>query len=874
MANPDTAERFDPLLSFLEGIAAMIVIFQEGKVVFANQNIREFLKKNELIGMSQEELVQLIAQDTKELSGLLERAEKSGQARPRLIKLNEKLEKGKERIAYTRYFKIGPRKYATALILMDPESFWDIETTLVGKPQRFMAMLDSMKDWIWEIDSECVFTYSNRASERILGMPPEELIGKNINDVLSSSETEQFIKELSRSFPSDKELIVYRLSYTDKAGKPHYMELEVFPIFDEDGLFAGFRGISRDVTKEHLSLQRVKLSEKKYKTLFEGANDAIFLMNNYVFQDCNAKTLEMFGCNREDIIGKHPWEFSPEKQPDGRDSREKAIEMMDKALTEPQRFYWKHRKKDGTLFDAEVSLNRLKLSTKGKMLQAIVRDVTEKFEYEARLEESAAKFRTLFEQSPDVRMVTDSSLRIVEMNDAALNALRLKREEVIGKRLGEVLPERLAEDFSRMITQVLTTKEMHRTEYHLQLEGLDCWLDLVLSPIPGREEKVCYVLSSGHNVTPRKLAEINLSEQKNKLQLIQDNIDFGVMVIDRDFKIVEMNRQLSQWSPNTKAGDICRRAFEHCKFADKDAQGCPGERVFSTKKPYYESLELECDGQKKFFEFRSLPIFDEKGEVKYVMEIIDDVTEKNLINRQLDMMRKRAELYVDLMAHDIVNYITPVNCYLDFLLSSPDLSDEHRELIRHMFEQLSKTSSLIKNVRTMGEAYRLKEYIETQDLKELIENAERDAMSLFPWKNIKFTHSFPDGKCAVDAHKLLMNALSNVYQNSIKADAHDEVVIDTIVSRERDASGEYYLIRIDDRGHGIPEEQKKALLSEETKSFESMYSERDKRTSRGMGLRLIRMIVELSGGSIDIEDRVSGDPSQGTSFRIRLPIKT
>jgi len=67
--------------------------------------------------------------------------------------------------------------------------------------------------------------------------------------------------------------------------------------------------------------------------------------------------MTMFGCDsKDDILGHSPWEFFPEKQPDGLDSRKKAITYIRKALGgEPQRFYWRHCKKDGTEFDAEVS---------------------------------------------------------------------------------------------------------------------------------------------------------------------------------------------------------------------------------------------------------------------------------------------------------------------------------------------------------------------------------------------------------------------------------------------------------------------------------------------------------------------------------------
>ena len=120
-----------------------------------------------------------------------------------------------------------------------------------------------------------------------------------------------------------------------------------------------------------------KQEEITYRLLFESAHDAIFLMNEYLFIDCNSKALEMFGCERDDIVGASPAQFSPEHQPDGRESSVSAKERMDAAIAgSGQVFEWRHLMKDGTPIDVEVSLNAFTLNGKSN-LQAIVRDISE-----------------------------------------------------------------------------------------------------------------------------------------------------------------------------------------------------------------------------------------------------------------------------------------------------------------------------------------------------------------------------------------------------------------------------------------------------------------------------------------------------------------
>ncbi len=125
-------------------------------------------------------------------------------------------------------------------------------------------------------------------------------------------------------------------------------------------------------------------SESRFRSIFENANDAIFIMKDNVFIDCNLKTLEIFGGKKEQIIGKAPDELSPPYQASGVTSKEHAREKINAVLqNKPQRFEWIHQKMDETLFDADISLNKIEFKEQAVLL-AIVRDITQrkKDEYE------------------------------------------------------------------------------------------------------------------------------------------------------------------------------------------------------------------------------------------------------------------------------------------------------------------------------------------------------------------------------------------------------------------------------------------------------------------------------------------------------------
>lgn len=124
--------------------------------------------------------------------------------------------------------------------------------------------------------------------------------------------------------------------------------------------------------------RRLHKSDEKYRAVFENTNDAILIIEDELYADCNPVTLTTFGCSQEDILGKSPFDFLPLYQSDGTPSTEKAIRYKNAALNgTPVRFEWQHIRFDGTTFDAEVSLSRLKVNKK-VLLQAIIRDISDR----------------------------------------------------------------------------------------------------------------------------------------------------------------------------------------------------------------------------------------------------------------------------------------------------------------------------------------------------------------------------------------------------------------------------------------------------------------------------------------------------------------
>jgi PAS domain S-box-containing protein len=168
-------------------------------------------------------------------------------------------------------------------------------------------------------------------------------------------------------------------------------------------------------------------TEQKYQTLFNSANDGILLIEKYRFVDCNYKALEIFGTSKDELIGATPDQYSPEYQPDGSNSYDKSIDIIDKSIAgEKQYFEWKHIRKDGEEFHAEVSVNKVNIASR-EMILAIVRDITP----HKLLEEKLIKAKNKAEESDRLKsaFLANTSHEIRTPMNAIMGFSRLLQSE-------------------------------------------------------------------------------------------------------------------------------------------------------------------------------------------------------------------------------------------------------------------------------------------------------------------------------------------------------------------------------------------------------------------------------------------------------------
>jgi PAS domain S-box-containing protein len=283
-----------------------------------------------------------------------------------------------------------------------------------------------------------------------------------------------------------------------------------------------------DITERKLNEQSLNESEAKYRALFDSSGDAILLMDRDHLIDCNQKTLEMFRCTKEELLASKLQRFWPATQPDGSSSLASFTENLHTALKgETPTYEVKRLRYDGSKFDAEITYTLITLNEK-RYMQAIIRDITERKSADIRLQEGEDKYRTLFESAIDTIILIDDEI-VVDCNLAALKMFKATREELIGQKTWNFMPEfQPGGDFSKEIgkektRQAIKGKTLFLEWRFLRRDGTEFDAELTFNTIALKGKR--YFQAIIRDITERKQS----AEQMKKLtqELERSNTDLA-----------------------------------------------------------------------------------------------------------------------------------------------------------------------------------------------------------------------------------------------------------------------------------------------------------------------------------------------------------
>ncbi len=290
----------------------------------------------------------------------------------------------------------------------------------------YRNMLDNASEGIVRVDHKGIVQHVNQAFATITGIALEEIVGQNSTALakkyVSTSQIPHLLKIISKVITGNP-VDTFEIDFNNKI-----LEVNV----DVDRESTGITGVIRDITQRKEVEQSMVHSENKYRSLFEMANDGIFITRGSEIIECNSAVLKMFNCTEDYIIGKSPGDLSPEVQPGGALSKEKAIKIINNALEGiPQQFEWNHQRQDDSQFECEISISRMVLETE-TLLIATIRDVSSFKQAYRQLELSEHKFRDMAELMPETSYECNLEGRITYTNNFALEKFGYSRGDLKG----------------------------------------------------------------------------------------------------------------------------------------------------------------------------------------------------------------------------------------------------------------------------------------------------------------------------------------------------------------------------------------------------------------------------------------------------------
>ncbi len=269
-----------------------------------------------------------------------------------------------------------------------------------------------------------------------------------------------------------------------------------------------------------------------------------------------------------------------------------------------------------------------------------------------------------------------------------------------------------------------------------------------------------------------------------------------------------------------------------------------------------EATFLSKSGKKIFVEGNLFPRIEE-ARVVSAQGFYRDITESKTAELQLKLERERIEFFLDLMTHDLTNINQEIISVFELLLHYPELPTDLKAFIEEGLVEVDRAANMISNMKKLSLVERKATKTMVRDLAEAVSEAAIQVDVEFTDKNLKLELDAKPGQYNLVADEFLDDVFSALLHNAMKFDDNKDVRVE--IRTEAIRHTPFLKVEIMDFGRGIPDENKEEV-------FTRLTHRRDGITGLGLGLTLVRGILDNYGGTIRVEDRIEGDYRKGANF--------
>jgi two-component system, cell cycle sensor histidine kinase and response regulator CckA len=719
-------------------------------------------------------------------------------------------------------------------------------------------------DWEWDIATNAV--HWSDELYRIYGFQPREVApdyGLVLQQMHPASK-EEFLQAIDAALKEDRHFeLDYRFRRKDGTDAVLHTIGQVFR--DASGAPVRMAGTVQDITLQKEAERRLRDSEDRFRSIFENAIDGIMIADagTHMNIEANKAMCAMMGYTRDELLrlpvsDVHPKEALPdvlsafERQLRGEITLAENIPML---------------RKDGTIFHADV--NSVIATLGGRpCLIGIFRDITDR----KRAEEENDRLAGAVSIVTEGIAVTDEQDRFIYLNDAHAKTYGYRPHELIGKTWRDVTPREFVPLIEQEMARTLHSREngvWSGEAPGLCKDGTGISTEVTATARWNEKGKYAGHICVVRDITERKRAEEKLRRSESFVRNILDTVDEGFIVLDRDYRIVTANQAYCSQVGMSCDEVIGRHCFEISHKTSRpcyeEGEDCAVRQVFATGRPH-AALHRHADpeGHALFVETKAFPIKDASGAVTSVIETINNITERHLLEEERLKTQKLESIgtLAGGIAHDFNNLLQGVFGFISMAKLSTDDRAKSIAALEEAEKALHLTVKLTNQLLTFSKGG--KPIKRPTDLRPVIENAVKFALSGSRTQSRIVADrglwhaEVDDGQIAQVIQNIVLNADQAMpLGGTVEITARNVDVPGDGASRHL-APGKYVEIVFRDTGIGIPEQ----YLS---KIFDPYFTTKEK--GSGLGLATSYSIIKNHGGAIGVRSGVG----QGSAFSIHLP---
>jgi PAS domain S-box-containing protein len=508
--------------------------------------------------------------------------------------------------------------------------------------ENFTVLSNLIADPVCVVDEKGIFLAVNQAMSQVLGFGEQEIVGKNLMDVdfLDQENKAILLKNLAKRMKG-LGVASYEVEATAKNGEIKFIEIKGKKIWYANKNVDLV--VLHDVTEQKKKTEeRIRLSEEKYKNLFENAPDVIVTVDLTGKITSVNKAIMQYGFRENEIVGSFIFKLVPTEY-----NQRLLTGLKNTAAGNPSQGEIEILTPNGKR-SAEYNSNTIWVNGKVVGYQTIMRDVTERKKAEKALRESEEKHRKLFEESMDAIFVADAATGIiVDCNPAASKLVGWQKSELVGQHQSIVFPqEQIDGGFSRSFkkhlkdpTKTLETQVMQKTG-----EIKDVAVKSTIFELKGKQ----LIQGTFRDISEKKQAErklkkveLVLRQERNMLEAVTENVGAGLTIIGKDYSILWTNKVMKHMRgiPDLE-GRTCYATYNRL---DTVCPECGVKKVFEGKE--IDSREFSLFDREKgstiWTQLIATPIKDKDGNVTSALELVVPITERKMMEQSLKGSEER-----------------------------------------------------------------------------------------------------------------------------------------------------------------------------------------------------------------------------------------